>query len=149
MKLFLIAAMALVSTSAIAKELTPQRGETYPTAEWVGYSASPNGRVFQSKVFDNEARAKATARAECSTTSLRTCDWLGTIAVAPSSYVAAITCGGRESFIGGSNIDTGAALWMAQNKARSRKWSSANCRQVFDSESLRLGIKFISPLSSD
>jgi hypothetical protein len=134
MKLFLIAAMALVSTSAIAIELTPQRGETYPTAEWVGYSASPNGRVFQSKVFDNEARAKATARAECSTTSLRTCDWLGTIAVAPSSYVAAITCGGRESFIGGSNIDTGAALWMAQNKARSRNWSSANCRQVFDSE---------------
>jgi hypothetical protein len=134
MKLFLIAAVALVSTSAIAIEITPQRGETYPTAEWVGYSASPNGRVFQSKVFDNEARAKATARAECSTTSLRTCDWLGTIAVAPGSYVAAITCGGRASFIGGSNIDTGAALWMAQHKARSRSWSLANCRQVFDSE---------------
>jgi putative transposase len=27
-----------------------------------------------------------------------------------------------------------AALWMAHNKARSRNWSPATCRQVFDSE---------------
>jgi len=135
MKTFLIAAMALVSTSALAIERTPVRAESAPSGEWVGYSASPKGRVFQSKVYDNEQSAKNSARQECSSTSLYTCDWkLSTIAVAPSSFVAAVTCGGRESFIGGSNIDTGAALWMANNKARSRHWPSANCRQVFDSE---------------
>jgi hypothetical protein len=130
MKMFLVAALALVSTSALAVEMRP---EPMPSAEWLGYSVSPNGRIFRSEVFNDEQRAKATARAECSTTSLRTCDRLGTIAVAPSSYVAAITCGGRESFIGGSNIVTDAALWMAKEKARSRNWSVAKCRQVFDS----------------
>jgi hypothetical protein len=102
---------ASVSASALAIEVKPpQRFATLPTAEWVGYSVSPNGRVFQSQVFDNEMLAKATARAECSSTSLRTCEWLGTIAVSPSSYVIAINCGGRESFIGGSNIDSSAVV---------------------------------------
>ena len=132
---FLVAGFsALVSTSALAIEVSPHRVPTLPTAEWVGYSVSPNGRVFQSQVFDDEMLAKVTARAECSSTSLRTCDWLGTIAVSPSSYVIAINCGRKESFIGGSNIDGGAALWIAHNKARSRNWSPANCRQVFESE---------------
>ena len=124
---------ASVSTSALAIEVGPHR-VPLPTAQWVGYSVSPNGRVFQSQIFDNEMLAKATARVECSSTSLRTCEWLATIAVSPSSYVIAINCGRKESFIGGSNIDAGAALWMAHNKARSRNWSPANCRQVFESE---------------
>jgi hypothetical protein len=135
MKMFLVAALALVSTSALAVEMRPQLPEPMPSAKWVGYSASPNGRIFRSEVFNDEQRAKNTARAECSSTSLRTCNWdLGTIAVAPSSFVAAVNCGGRESFIGGSNIDIGAALWMANKKAKSRNWPAANCRQVFDSE---------------
>ena len=137
MKMFLVAAMALVSTSAMAIEVrTPARGETYDrSTEWVGYSASPSGRVFQSRVFDNEQSAKNSTRSECSSTSLYTCNFqFSTIAVAPSSFVAAINCGRKESFIGGSNIDMGAALWMATNKAKSRNWSTANCRQVFDSE---------------
>ena len=135
MRTFLLAGLAaLVSTSALAIEVRSHRVPTLPAAEWVGYSVSPNGRVFQSQVFDDEMLAKATARAECSSTSLRTCNWLGTIAVSPSSYVIAINCGRKESFIGGSNIDGGAALWMAHNKARSRNWSPANCRQVFESE---------------
>jgi hypothetical protein len=135
MRMLLLAGLAaLVSTSALAIEVQKQRVATLPTAEWVGYSVSPNGRVFQSQIFDNEMLAKATARVECSSTSLRTCEWLGTIAVSPSSYVVAINCGRKESFIGGSNIDAGAALWMAHNKARSRNWSPANCRQVFESE---------------
>jgi hypothetical protein len=135
MRMLLLAGLAaLVSTSALAIEVRPHRVPTLPTAEWVGYSVSPNGRVFQSQVFDDEMLAKATARVECSSTSLRTCEWLGTIAVSPSSYVVAINCGRKESFIGGSNIDAGAALWMAHNKARSRNWSPANCRQVFESE---------------
>ena len=129
------AIVASVSASALAIEIKPpQRFATLPRADWVGYSVSPNGRVFQSQVLDNEMLAKATARVECSSTSLRTCEWLGTIAVSPSSYVIAINCGRKESFIGGSNIDAGAALWMAHNKARSRNWSPANCRQVFESE---------------
>ena len=129
------AIVASVSASALAFEIKPpQRFATLPRADWVGYSVSPNGRVFQSQVLDNEMLAKATARVECSSTSLRTCEWLGTIAVSPSSYVVAINCGGRESFIGGSNIDLGAALWIANHKARSRNWSPANCRQVFESE---------------
>jgi hypothetical protein len=133
MRRFLLTGLcAFVSTSALSIEVTPPR-VPLPTAEWVGYSVSSNGRVFQSQVFDDEMLAKATARAECSSTSLRTCDWLGTIAVSPSSYVIAINCGRRESFIGGSNIDRGAALWVAHNKARSRNWSPSHCRQVFES----------------
>jgi hypothetical protein len=135
MRTFLLAGLAaLASASALAIEVTPHPGSTFPTAEWVGYSVSPNGRVFQSRVFDDEMLAKSAARAECSSTSLRTCDLLGTIAVSPSSYVIAINCGRKESFIGGSNIDAGAALWIAHNKARSRNWSLANCQQVFESE---------------
>jgi hypothetical protein len=134
MRTLLLAGLcALVSTFALAIEVGPHR-VPLPTAEWVGYSVSPNGRVFQSQVFDDEMLAKAAARAECSSTSLRTCEWLATIAVSPSSYVIAINCGRKESFIGGSNIDGGAALWIAHNKARSRNWSPANCRQVFEPE---------------
>jgi hypothetical protein len=135
MRTLLLAGLAaLVSTSALAIEVGLPPSAALPTAKWVGYSVSPNGRVFQSQVFDDEMLAKATARAECSSTSMRTCDWLGTIAVSPSSYVIAINCGRKQSFIGGSNIDGGAALWMAHNKARSRNWSPAHCRQVFESE---------------
>jgi len=75
MKMFLVAALALVSTSALAVEMRTSRPEPMPSAKWVGYSASPNGRIFQSEVFNDEQRAKNTARAECSSTSLRTCNW--------------------------------------------------------------------------
>jgi hypothetical protein len=131
--LLLVGLAALVSIPALAIEIQPRPAPTLPMAEWVGYSASPNGRVFQSNIFDNEMLAKASARTECSSTSLRTCEWMATIAVGPSSYVVAINCGNKESFIGGSNIDGGAALWMANHKARSRNWSPANCRQIFES----------------
>jgi hypothetical protein len=126
MKRLLLAALLLITAfPAFAVELTPPPP---PVTKWIGYAVSPTGRVFRSYVRFNEAQVRAEARAECEAITLRSCP--AAIAVQPTSYVVAIVCG-REAFIGGSNIDLGAASWIANNKATQARGYAPSCRNVF------------------
>ena len=97
-----LVAILLMGGDAWVAEVTPAPPPSMHS-QWIGFAVSPNGRVFQSNQFDNEARARAVAAGECEHTSLHTCS---SIAVVPEADVVAVKCG-NKTFLGGLDAGQG------------------------------------------
>jgi len=115
-----IALLCLFAISAEAQPLT-----------WVGYAASTDGRAYRI-VGGNEYTAREDARAHCEQMTLRSCN---AMSVHENSFVYIINCvyaGNSQSFMGGSNINMGAAQWLANDKAQRANYVPAtDCREIF------------------
>jgi len=129
----IVLALAFAASPAFAYEAnTPRQNQRFQTAStnWVGFAVSRNGRVFYSNP-GTESWARNSARTECEQTSLHSCN---AIAVSATSDVIAIHCrdgSGQGGFIGGSNINYGAAEWIAFNKAQQAGYGDRSCRIVY------------------
>ena len=125
-------AVSAMSLSASADEVT-QASIARPASsvEWVGFAVAPNGRVFKSDPVQREGVARNSANDECAQATLRSC---AAIAVFASTDVIAVSCSsGRKTggYIGGSNIDMGAARWLAFDKAKKAGFDESDCSIVF------------------
>ncbi len=133
--LLVAAAFALyVATPILAAEITPQGApRSLPdsaSTDWIAFAVSTNGRVFKIE-GGSELGARTAAKNECEHKTLRACS---AIAVNTNSDVIAINCkAGRdqESFVGGSNLNVGAAEWIAYDKAMKSGYSRGDCREVY------------------
>jgi hypothetical protein len=133
----ILAAAAVLSVMvprlAAAEEVTPPsphgRVVSSTAANWLGFAASPNQRVFKSEALQTETAARNAAKYECETTTLRTCK---VIAVTENADVSAVGCryGGRsESFLGGSTQN--AQKQIALKKADEEGFPPSSCVEIY------------------
>jgi hypothetical protein len=127
-----LVATTLASTAVLAIEVEttaslPGRQDMSSSTRWVGFAASPNGRVFRANGV-SEAVVRSNVRSECEQTSGSTCRTL----IVPVQWdVVALRCGGRAAFFGGSGPGEGNASWIASEKARQSGYSDSQCKQIF------------------
>lgn len=129
----LFAAMASVGVLALgsapyATEVTPR--DRKPPTDWIGFAASPNGRVFQSKP-DTEKDARDDAKDECEKAAESKCS---AIAVTPSAKVTVLHCEKGQkhnSFVAGSENDRDTADSLAYRKAKDAGFAKDDCEQAY------------------
>ena len=120
-------ALAAFASSAGAVELDAPRPSRNPAGyvaggitDWIGFAATPTGRVFQTaREYPTEEGARQAARVECERTTGRTCPPEMTISIGSDFDVVAIICknGARQgTYFGASKL--GEQDDFAMGKAR-------------------------------